>query len=332
MRETYVIIRNYLFNGAYAYALFGIYSLIVSPVITRFFDYGEKNIFIAISGFAILIAEFFALNFKLKMVRIRAQEKRIAYKKETGIDIIPSTPPIVFFGFFMRLAFHVVIVMVSMTALGFVCNDKQMSPPGIIALMSVFLLDIGGLIYMYFNNNFFTDPPQTKREFAEELKEEDDWDKINLPLASSVKYFRLELLSDIVLQIYTLMLFTSFWKFINQTGIEMLNDENSSPLMVFMMMSITVVVGLMPMRIAYWIEDSMEAFTTKEKIRVIVMFVIVAIFTCSPVIIKYITVFLMHLPYTPWQSHAEQTGFAIANVLFFLLLLIQIFIFRNKEK
>ena len=140
MRANYHIIKNHLLNGVFGYAIFGVYAIAIAPFITQFFDYGEKNIFIGLFGFAMLFAEFFALNFKLKMVRLRSEEKRIAYKKETGIDILPSATPIVFFGLFMRLVFHVAIIMVSMTALGYVATEREMSPEGVIAIMTGFFL------------------------------------------------------------------------------------------------------------------------------------------------------------------------------------------------
>ena len=163
MKDTSSIIKNYLLNGVFAYAIFGVYALTLAPAITDFFEFGKKDIFIAVFGFTMLFAEFFALNFKLKMIRARSEEKRILFKNETGIDIVPSTSPIVFFGVFMRIVFHVGIIMVCMTALGYDCSERMMSAEGQTAIMIGIFLDLGALVYLYYKSDFYTDPPQNKK-------------------------------------------------------------------------------------------------------------------------------------------------------------------------
>ena len=338
MRETINIIKSYLLNGVFAYALFGIYSLTAAPIVTQYINYGDKNLFIALFGFTMLIAEFFALNFKLKMVRIRAQEKRLAYKKETGKDIIPTSNALVFYAFFMRLVFHVVILMVCINALGFPCTEKIMSPQGVAILMVGLFADFGGFIYIYMAADFYTDPPGSRQDLNEELKEEDDWDRINLPLADTARYFRLELISDIVLQVYALMLFTSVWKYINQTGIDMLDEmykvhESAvgAAVVLIPMLLFFVILGLMPMRIAYWIEDTLEAFTQREKLGTRITFIIAGIFSYSPSIIKYVRIFILHLPNVIGESSSDYISNLISILLFLVILSVQVILFWKKK-
>ena len=338
MRIAFNFIRCYLLNGAYAYALFGVYSLTVSPFVTRFIDYGDKNLFVSIFGFVMLIAEFFALNFKLKMVKMRSEQKRIAYKKETGIDIIPSVTPIVFFAFFMGLVFNAAIIMIAMTALGYNCTEEKMSSQGSIVLVLGIIIEIFAFGYIYVTTGFYTDEPQNKKELADDIKEDEDWDKANAQLSVSDKYFRLEMLSDIVLQVFTLMLFTAFWQYINQMGINILHDAlkgNKSALeaafSLFSMLLAMVILGLMPMRIAYWIEDSMDAFTRREKSGVGILFIIVAVFTCSPAIYKFITLFILGFPASSWEAPMGYGGYLLSIALFLTLLLMQILLFGKKE-
>jgi len=338
MREAFNFIRNYLLNGMHAYALFGIYALTISPFVTRFIDFGQRSTFVAIFGFVMLIAEFFALNFKLKMIKMRSEQKRIAYKKETGKDIIPSVGIGVFFGFCMRLVFHAAIIMVSMTALGYPCTERLMSIQGQIVLVVWIFADILAFGYMFVNTGFYTDTPQNRKELIEDLKEDEDWDKANSKLATDVKYFRREIIADIVLQIYTLMLFTCFWKYINDIGIDMLRDslkagENpiEAAFRLFPMLFVMIILGLMPMRIAYWIEDSMEAFSKRDKLGMRIVFVIVAIFSCSPAIIKFISLFILRQLDHPDTSSGGYLGYVLSFVLFMILLIMQILLFGKKE-
>jgi hypothetical protein len=336
--KTYYIIKNYLLNGVYAYALFGVYAVTISPVITHFLDYRETNWFVAVFGFVMLIAEFIALNFKLKMVRIRTEEKRVNYKKETGIDVIPSVTPFVFLGFFMRLVFQVAIAMVIMTALGYDCNEHKMSPQGVIAILTVFLLEMGGAIYIYFNSDFYTDTPQNKKELSEDIKESEDWYKENIERASSVKYFRMEMASDIILQVYALMLFTSFWQYINEYGIRFLQDlieRNATAAYagwsLFPLLIVTVMVALMPMRIAYWVEDSLNAFTKKERFVMWIVFFIVAVYSCSPVLIKFFSIVFFHFQ----DSNDSPPGFIkymVSFSFFLILLLVELFLVEKTAQ
>jgi hypothetical protein len=320
----------------FGYSLFGIYAITVAPFVTKFITNGERNLFLAIFGFTMLVLEFFALNFKLRMIKMRSEQKRIAYEKETGKEIIPSVGLGVFFGFCMRLVFRAAIIMVSMTALGFECNEEKMSVPGEIATVIGVLVDILSVGYMYVKSQFYTDPPQNRKEFAEDIKDEDDWYKENAELSTSVKYFRYEIIADIILQVFALILFTSFWKYINNSGIEILHNcikynkpSDEAFMKMFFMMFAMVVLGLMPMRIAYWIEDSMEAFTTREKTGMWITFFIAAIYTCSPAIIKYISLFILHQP--EYQPSSTLAGYAIAFGSYIAIMIVQIIIYGKKQ-
>lgn len=339
MREIYSLIRSYIFNGIFAYALFGIYALTVTPILTQFFSSGEKNIFISIFGFVMLIAEFFALSFKLKMVRARAEEKRIVYRKETGIDIIPSTNLLVFFGFFMRLVFHIFILMVSLTAFGYLCTEEVMSNQALIIISIWFVADIIGCFYIYSSSDFYTDFPQERILKKDAIEAESYWHKTYKKYTASDKYFRMELFSDIILQVYALMLFTSAWQYINQTGIDILHDSMhhhesafKAAINLFPMLFYFVIIGMMPLRIAYWIEDSMQTQTSKVKYGTWFIFIIVAIFTCAPSIIKFISLFILHYPDTPEQFLPEYFNYLLSISFFLILLFMEIVFVRSKKQ
>ena len=331
--------REYFLNGASSYALFALYALTISPLVTSLIEFHETTAAVGVFGFAMLIAEFFALKYKLKMIRVRTNLKRIAYKKETGIDILPTITPAVFFGFFLRLVFHVGIVMVSMESFGYPCNEKYMSPQGVIVLMTVLLLEIGGVVYLYFYSDFYTDYTENKKVIREEIAEEEEWIAKHAPSAFTESAYRKELIADFVLQIFSCMIFTSFWSYLNQRGINSLiylHQDHFSAfgafLAVFLMMIITVSLLLRPMQIAYWIEDSLQAFTVKDKRKGWLIFATVGIFVCSPSLIKWFNLFIIGSGDTSSKAFPDYVGYLISFFVFVFLMFIEIRMMSGKQE
>ncbi len=333
MNNYYNITKGFLLNGIYSYALFGLYSLTISPFITQFFAYGEYNLFVAIFGLIMLFAEYFALYFKLQMIRSRSEIKRINYKKETGTDIVPGLSLLTFYGFFMRMAFRTVILMTCLTALGYNCFDMKMSPIGTWIICIFFFADMFGFILIYVNAGLNIGFERSASEMEEELQDDEEWDEKKLEISTIPKYIRLEFFADVILQIYSAMLFTVFWKYINQCGIDILKElvaDNQSgftaALVLFTMLFVVVLLGLMPMRIAYWIEDSMEAYSVNDKLNSRITFILVAIFTCSPVIIKYFTTYIIYCRTIP-----DYINYLLPIIFFLLLLISNIILFKSKK-
>ncbi len=338
-KDSYLYIRPYLFNGVFSYSLFGIYALTIAPFVGDFVASGEYNPFLSFFGFGMLVAEFFALKFKLKMIRVRAGQRRILHKEKTGINLLPNTNKFVLFEFFLRLLFRVPIAMVCMTALGYTANEKKMSGEGVFVIMLVLVADIAGLTYLYLKSDFYTDPPMSKRELQKELSEDDVWDKANGHLVTSEKHMKLELLSDVVLHVYSIMVYTALWSYLNAYGIARLNsivfieyaDPVSSAFDVFPMLFIMCVLALIPLRIAYWIEDSLMAFTWLEKFELFATFIIIALFTCSPTIWHFVSIFYLKENKRLDEAPTDMGDWG-AVALFLSLLLLRLLVFAIKRK
>ena len=326
--------KRYLLNGVYSYALFGLYALTIAPFITSYFDYGKNNFFVAIFGLIMLVLEYFALSFKLQMVRARSEEKRIALKKENGRDILPGLNPVVLYGFFIRLGFRVIILLICIVALGLDTMDKNMSFQSISTtwMLTIFFFgDMFGALLIYVNSGLSIGVEKSNTEIEEELIDDEEWDAKNSQMINSVKYFRIEILADIILQVYSIMLFTAFWKYINEYCSNVLIEDKSSQysafaaaFTVFPMMIIISLLALTPMRIGYWIEDSMEAFTRKEKTMMWLNFFLACCFTCLPTTINFFSLFVFDVVSPP-----VYISYVFSIVLFLVVLVLQISL--NKQ-
>jgi small-conductance mechanosensitive channel len=339
LKDSYLYIKPYLLNGVFSYSLFGIYALTIAPFVGDFVASGEYNPFLSLFGFGMLVAEFFALKFKLKMIRVRAGQRRIEHYKKTGINILPNTNMFVLFEFFLRLLFRVPIAMVCMAALGYTANEKKMSGESVFVIMLVLVADIAGLAYLFLKSDFYTDPPLNKKKLQNELIEDNVWDKANGHLMTSEKHMKLELLSDVVLHVYAIMVYTALWSYLNGYGIGHLNSivfiEYANPVSaafeIFPWLFIMCIFALIPLRIAYWIEDSLMAFTWLEKFELVVTFIIIALFTCSPTIWRFVSIFYLK-EYTRLDEAPTDMGDWGAVALFLSLLLLRLLLFAIKRK
>lgn len=338
MKHTYSLIHNYFLNSAYSFALFGVYAVTVAPFINNFIEFGKPNAFVGIFGFIILIAEFFALKFKLKIVRARTQLKRIEYKKQTGIDVIPTVTAGVLFGLFSRLVFQVIITMICMSSLGFDCGERKMSPEGVIAIMSVFAFEIGAITYFFMKLDIYTDIPFNKKQFRQEVQEDNEWAAANLTKELNEYSVRKEMIANIILQIFSCMLFSTFWQFINKNGITsllVLHEDNTGALgafaYLFPMMFAIIAIGLRPLQIGHWIESSLQAFSSKEKKKNRVIFITVGIFACAPTIIKYLEIFIFNISGSATPDFPEYLQYFISFVLFIVVLAIEIKMLEKND-
>ncbi|HEX8516882.1 MAG TPA: hypothetical protein VF868_11830 [Bacteroidia bacterium] len=338
MKNTYALIQDYFFNSAYSFTLFGLYAVTVAPFINNFIEFGEPNAFVGLFGLAVLIAEFFALKYKIKVIRVRTQLKRLEFKKRTGIDVIPTITPGVLFGLFTRLVFHVIIIMICMSSLGFDCDERKMSPAGVLAIMGGFLLEIGGITYFFIKQDIYTDIPDSKKLFREEVKEDNEWAKANLINELNKYSHKKEVTANIILQIFSCMLFSTFWQYINTNGIETLitlHRLNSGAIgtfiLLFPVMVATIIVGLRPMQIAYWIESSLLAFSSHEKKKNWIIYLTVGVFACAPTIIKYFEIFILRIPGSATAEFPEYLEYLITFALFVSVLWIELRMLKSKE-
>jgi uncharacterized membrane protein YciS (DUF1049 family) len=314
----------------------------VAPFINNFIEFGEPNTFVGLFGFTVLIAEFFALKYKIKIIRVRTQLKRLEYKKQTGIDVIPTITPSVLFGLFTRLVFHVILIMICMSSLGFECDERHMSPAGVFAIMGGFLLEIGGITYFFIKQDIYTDIPESKKLFRAEVKEDNDWAAENLLNELNKYSYKKEFAANIILQIFSCMLFTTFWQYLNTNGIDRIISiyEHDSGAMgaigtLFIMVPVmvaTIIVGLRPMQIAYWIESSLQAFSSKEKTKNWIIFSTVGVFACAPTIIKYFEIFIFRIPGSATPDFPEYLQYFISFVLFIAVLMIELKMLEKKDK
>lgn len=233
------------------------------------------------------------------MIRLRAEIKRAEHYRITGIYFgAPHISQKMWFPLFMRIGFRLAFVMVSATAIGITATDTKSSGVGVIIILVTTVTEILSVMHFYNNSVLLHNPPSNPKEEMEARRMNEEWRKENianeLHESDSVK----ELFADIILHLYAFMLYAAFWEYINEFGINMIHrsfraSENafSAGVSVFMMLAAMVAVGLVPMRLAYWIEESVNAITLKEKRSMWGYFILAILLTCAPSIMEFINIY-----------------------------------------
>lgn len=278
-------------------SLFAIYSLTLAPYLTTLLDYGDTNYFVAFFGFAVYILEVFAFRFKMHMTRLRAEEERILIKHNTGKEVlIPRVGIIAWIGFFIRSVFRTGILVVSIYALNFSLGgeDSIGTVFATLILLIVGVLDIILSGYLMVKSGLFNPEALKKWEFSREWEASEKWAKEEFVSAGQKNFYIKELLSDIVLNIYSFMLYSVLWEYINEIAIEMTqtairNGDSAldAGLNLFGMLFFLIMFMLPTLRLAYWIEGYALAFADKERWSIRWTFCIAAVVTISPAIITY---------------------------------------------
>ena len=279
-------------SDIFVLCLFGIYSLTLAPRLAQFLAFGEPNYFVAFFGFLIYILEVFAFRYKLYVIRLRAEEMRIHIRETTGSErILPRAGAIAWIGFFTRAAFRVGILIISIKALGVSVDGRDSNSSGFAFFLFIVLIaaDFFVALYLMFSSNLFNPDYLSKYEAKQEIAEGDVWANQELKKIDNTHIETKELLADIVLQVYSFMLYTGWWDYINRYGIKMttidFEDHKSAwsaGVNLFGMLFFMTLIALPSLRLSFWIEKYAMAFTDNEKWRVRGIFILMALVTIGP--------------------------------------------------
>ena len=279
-------------NGFYFNFLFILYYLLLAPLVNKYIMFGEKNLFVALLGIVVYVTEFFAFNFKMRMIRLRTYAEKLRIKKETGKEInFPAPGCVLNYAVVIRFLFRIGFIMVAMMAFSFDPSQENSNPFFIVILVTVILFEVGVLVYTYSESGMLED-------ISEDEADKKDWIAKYLPKFRTPEYLQKEFFSDIVLHFYAFMLITAFWNPINESGQQIINQ--TAPLgdgalytgiILFFMYLILAFISLPAIRLAYWVEESTMALTTKDKWKLRGSFLLTAAVVASPVIQEYCKVY-----------------------------------------
>jgi len=282
-------IYNWFINTVRFYTVLALYGLTLLPLVKETLNLESQNLLVAFSGILVLSLELPAVFFKLIRIRARdelARRNQIEMGKE---DVIVNPPKLMLFALFMHSACRLLVFMVVLNAFGLNYLGKESDPVALILLLSFFAFEMLAFIFMYVKTRVFIEPGIDTITIKEDEADAEKFNSIYLPLIQEPSQIRKEKYADIVLLIFGVMAYAPLWYVLNQSAIQVIDEMKLNKSDVFTsLFSVTIMIFLLsilafiPLRVTFWIEESMVAKRNQIKAGLNSQFVLFAIMTFLP--------------------------------------------------
>ncbi|MES2837599.1 MAG: hypothetical protein V4667_08750 [Bacteroidota bacterium] len=262
----------------------------------------SSNAFVAILLLLIYIADFWAFLFKLKIAKIRVLHKLTSGNPHVKIAMGREPGGLVFYAFLMRLVFRFALVLVIITAFGGDFEKEEVSTFQIILMICVTLFELFNMLYSIFETHIYKllgEDAETKKDIDDYWESEKKWRSKNYPLAHNKNSVFKENIASAILLITAILVTNLVWTSFNNQFIEFIissaNNNDSAiatSLIVIISLSLLCLFFLMPIRLAFWIEEKMKIEKKTDKIRYRFSLFFAGISICTPSLIQLLKSFI----------------------------------------
>lgn len=237
--------------------------------------------------------DFWAFIFKLKFTRARYlyELSKGNPKAEVGQMLEPGC--MMFYAFMMRMIFRFTLAL--FVILGGKDTDKELNGFQITLLSIVVLFELFNLMFSMYETHIFSTKigDETEKANKESWLKEIEWRKKMFERLNDPSLFKKEMLANAILFVMAFFMTKIFWDGMNNTFIESIIhtkkfEDSYLVEIIGVLISCTILCFffLMPVRLAFWIEDRMKAVTRKEKRNYRLSLFFAGISICSPTIIQ----------------------------------------------
>jgi hypothetical protein len=253
------------------------------------------RIFLGIAWLIFYIAEPFAFNYKVKLSKVRVLWSLTGGDPE-GTGDHAKIGNIVWFAFLIRLVFRVLILIIAFSILG-VVHDGSGLPTW---LLWVYIIAVTCELFIFMWPLMTFNLSENTEKGNKAAKQEREWRRQNFPMLKAPDTLFKEFVSDILLSIYSLVAIRTFWNMINNTFSSYIISsakEGSGPVETAIMVIIPVLIlsaiFLIPVRLAYWIGESIRSRTASQKRHFYLSLLVAAMIIMLPTIRTFFRVFLV---------------------------------------
>lgn len=267
----------------------GIVSLFGIPAIHQFVTLGEPSWWVAAIGIIFYIAEAWAT-----LLRVNLSRARIIYQRSGGnfhdLNIRTREPGgMIWYGFLMRFCMRFALIPFVCMALGLDFGDDL--PAWMIIIMCVLVLfELGLMMYtMYETRVYELYDKEDREEVAKGIEEEKKWRNKMENLARKPDTQLKEHLSNIILMGVGVLFVNAANDETSKAIYDFMKDASINPFSIlFSLFTATVMffIVILPMRLAYWLEEAMEVKNPGDKLKLNLSFAFAVLSLVVPPIIR----------------------------------------------
>jgi len=257
---------------------------------------------VAFCSFLLYLAEFWAFLYKLKIARIR--ELILTTKGNPNLEIDGGSEPgcMMVYAFLMRFVFRIVLGMIPVLVLG-EGIDKDMNNVQIICMIIIVLFELFNMMYSMYETHIFKltgEDPDSEEDIRNFWKKEKKWRTNNFPLLKQVGTKNKEMIATIILLLMAFITTHFLWGSMNNEFKDfIIRTKTNHESVLFAVLSVTIscfllcLFFLMPVRLAFWIEEKMKADQAIELKRYRLSLIFAGVSICSPSLIQLFVSFVL---------------------------------------
>lgn len=247
---------------------------------------------VGVFGVIIYFAEAWAFYFKTVSIRIRALKKINIDKDWSTNGSLPALPRVMIFGRVLRSILRVVILSLALRSILNAYDDLTEHQENVVqGLWFVGIIFEGVMMRMTRLSN----RPKEGKEKSDDHNKEMEWRRKRLGFLESKLHLYKEACADFVLVITAMMFTQTYWKFISNFYIDRIGSALRADIpmgnllwTMFVTMTLTSIILVIPARLAFWVEDAYAAVDGKRRRKVRWSVVFGCVSVMFPVLLHFV--------------------------------------------
>lgn len=249
-------------------------------------------LFVGIFGIAIYLLEAWAFYFKSTTIRIRALQRINGANDWITKGHLPPLPRVMIFGRVLRSLLRVFILSLALRSIINAFDSLTEKQEDMIqGLWFLGVIFEGILMRM----TRIVNRPKATNERNEELDKEMSWRRKRSDFLKSKFHLYFEVCADFILLITALMFSHTYWRMMTNFFMDRIDSALSAHIpmgnllwTMFVTMTLTSIVLVVPSRLAFWVEDAYAAVDIKRRRKVRWSVVFACFATMAPVLWHFI--------------------------------------------
>ncbi len=249
------------------------------------------------------VGEYWAFLYKLKVARIKELLKLTKGNPNSREAMGTEPGCMMFYAFLMRFVFRIVVGMIPVISFGGGGINEDLNTIQVICMILIVLFDVFTLMYSMYETHIFKlsgEDPDTEKEIESYWESEKKWRTANYSLLKKENTRKKEIFASIILLIMASVTTHFLWGGMNDEFVDfIIRTEKNGESISFAVLSVIIscfvlcLFFLMPIRLAFWVEEKMKADEKPEIMRYRLSILFAGVSICSPSIIQLFASFVL---------------------------------------